>query len=565
MTKGLLRVLLIGALGLAGAAVWARGQTKPQDPPRFRARTSVVPLTVTVVDRQGRPVTDVEQSEFRVFENDVARDIVNFFPQVFTARPVPPSTPGALNRSAPGSTLAPQTRRTFLFVFGFGRIQYPTRAVDGVIEFMKTNLLPQDLVGVIGFNRATDLTTDHAQVLRMLERYRADHERIVFEVREHYAMIPPGVPPPAIPARIQNQIDAVFVGPAKNEPTRSATEFLLGMTRLQPLNDKAWRQPATFDDLRNFVYRENNIPLTDAVTRGSLMKVYAGIEYLRFIDGEKHLILLADGLAVREPGVQSRWDRWGKDDDERLARRASDARVALDIVHTAGARTPAGAIQASQHIAALTGGFFTGVRMANQALAIIEESTRHSYLLGYSPLNPNLDGTFRDVRVEVTRPGLTVRHQHGYYAAEEIPPPVLREMLTLSRVDAAASLGQAATGIKVTASGIMLPAIGNRATARVEIVIDPAQLAFELKDGVRTAELDLRVYAGDAKENIVGDWSDRLEVSADEKTWEQWKVAGLVRIARVPVASPPKYVKVVVYDVASDRLGSAFVTLQPGK
>jgi hypothetical protein len=33
-------------------------------------------------------------------------------------------------------------------------------------------------VGVIAYGRATDLTTDRAGVIRLLERYRARHERI---------------------------------------------------------------------------------------------------------------------------------------------------------------------------------------------------------------------------------------------------------------------------------------------------------------------------------------------------------------------------------------------------
>jgi hypothetical protein len=83
-----------------------------------------------------------------------------------------------------------------------------------------------------------------------------------------------------------------------------------------------------------------------------------------------------------------------------------------------------------------------------------------------------------------------------------------------------------------------------------------------LKDGVRTGQLEFQVYCGDAKQIMIGDESDHLDINAPEATYQQWLQTGLRRTIRVDVQDQPKYVKVVVYDYGSDRVGSAMVTMK---
>jgi len=576
MTGGFVRE---AAFLVLGAALLAQAQA-PQQTPVFRSTTTVVPITVTVLDKKGLPVTDLKQSDFTVLEDDQPREIVNFFPQPFAPLPVPPQKPGALNRAAPAAVLMPQTRRTFLIVLGYGRIQYPTRAVDGALEFVRKKLLPQDLVAVLAFNRATDITTNHEQVARLLERYRDQHEKVVFDIDEFRGRVPAGVPIPPLPKWIQDEIDTIFLGVAppkdgkptaaflaKAEPMRSATEMLLGMTRVHKLNEAPWQQAETFEDVRLRLYRDFNVPLADAVTLGSLMKVYAGIEYLRFLDGEKHLLFLGRGLVVEEPGVNPY--TWDKQDEDRLARRATDGHIVMHMIHTGGPRpgrepmrTAGLMTQAAEHMTELTGGYFTGLRYASEALATIDQSTRFSYLLGYSPTNPVLDGKFRKVVVKVNRPDVTLRFQHGYYAIDEIPAAQLEELLTSSRTGAAVGIAQEASSITVTAATSMLPRMGVSLEVQVDITIDASQLTWAAADGIRTGQLELQVYAGDAKEHTIGQWNRRLDIKADAETYDGWLKTGIRQIARVAVPSKPKFVKVVVYDYGSDRLGSAMVTVK---
>ena len=72
------------AASVAAACLLGIGSAAPQppdapgQPPSFRAGVDVVSLSVTVTDREGRFVTDLEQSSFLVYEDGVQQEI-NFF------------------------------------------------------------------------------------------------------------------------------------------------------------------------------------------------------------------------------------------------------------------------------------------------------------------------------------------------------------------------------------------------------------------------------------------------------------------------------------------------------
>src|ERR1700689_2328043 len=73
----------------------------------------------------------------------------------------------------------------------------------------------------------------------------------------------------------------------------------------------------------------------------------------------------------------------------------------------------------AQSLAQETGGRVISVRNESgleKAFDVISEELRSQYVLGYSPTNVNRDGTFRKIKVEVTRPDTKVLNRKGYYA-----------------------------------------------------------------------------------------------------------------------------------------------------
>jgi len=593
MTGGLVRgascVVLGAGCFVLGAALLA--QTPQQTPPVFRSTTTVVPITVTVLDQKGLPVKDLKASEFTVLENKQSREIVNFFPQEFAAGPVQPISSTLARGRFDG--VVPQTRRTFVIVLGYGRIQWPTNALDGAIDLVRNRLMPQDAVAVMAFHRTTNFTTNHQAVAAVLERYKRDHEKIVGDINWYLEMSRPPAPVVGfgpipfkgspggmlgtdvpggggapIPDKFLKRIDAIFLGsdPATGPAAaaapisiRNTAELLLRMTKPVNITERPGPPiatgggdpyPQTYAEIQKQA-QESGDELTDSVLLSTRLKLFGGVEYLRYMDGEKHLLFLA------HPGIAG-----SADDAHVIAKRATDARVVVDLVATNGTTRSGGGDQAGRDVADLTGGYYTSLEMATKAVAKIDQASRFSYLLGYTPSNPNLDGKYRDVEVKVSRPGVTVRYSHGYFAAAEPEPLVLKELIAKSRLELALSYDSTAKDIKLDMTATLLPRMGIQNEVRAEINIDVTHLGFELIDGVRTGRLEIVVFCGDEKQTLIGDVGERLDVKANEETYAEWLKTGIRRVVRVPMAGVPKFVKVVVYDYGSERAGSFMVTIK---
>jgi len=170
------------AVALVCVAALAAQQASPpaaqqQSQPTFRTGVIIVPVDVRVLDRDGKPVTDLGQADFTVLEDGVAQEIRHFSARGLVPMPVPAESKPAV-RTRSSSPIQEQSARIFLIVLGRGRLQYPSKGVDALIHFVRNRLLPQDQVAVLAFNRSTDFTTDRARVLDVLERYKRRHEYI---------------------------------------------------------------------------------------------------------------------------------------------------------------------------------------------------------------------------------------------------------------------------------------------------------------------------------------------------------------------------------------------------
>jgi VWFA-related protein len=578
---------------LACAVVVVRAQDPAQAPkqPVFRAGTMLVPIDVRVLDAQGRPVTDLTAADFTVLEDRRPQKVAHFWTQGLA--PAPSVEPlAALQRSQETRTVGPQTRRIFLIVLGRGRLQPPAKGVDGVIHLVRNRLMPQDYVAVAGWNRATDFTTDHASIAAVLERFKTSHEGIESKLRQQFSGLAAVYGTTRINPSIQKDIDAVFSGPGVPvrtieaatiadqdriaRDTRQATdalqrgELLAARPAGSTLPDAVDPIEAlglggmTFDE-----YIETN-----AQSMQDLSRLYSGINYLRQIDGEKHLLFLSEhGILLPRA-----------EDDRSVAALASDARVVIDIIHTGGvplqmaargARGGAGAspirsdpaslwkVATARTVTEQTGGRFAGNVMAATAIDRIDTATRFQYVLGYYTANPALDGRYRRIVVRVNRPGLTVLYRHGYFARAEPPPLERRQVLTQTRIAAAGNYVGDVPDIRVQAKASPVTTPEGMLEMAVDVVIDASRLSLPQVDGRYVGAIDITVFCGDARENLVGQTWQRMDFKLLDDLRARFLREGVPYTARVPVRAPVSFVKVVVYDYAADLLGSATVRLKP--
>lgn len=592
------RFVLVAAL-LSGAVLSAQ---RGQIPGAFRSRITLVPLDVRVVDRDGKPVTDLEKEDFTVLEDGVPQPIGHFALEQLQADPGGADDALELRR-APGDSLEAQNRRVFLIVLGRGRLQQPARGVDGALAFVRKRLLPQDVIAVQAFNRATGFSTNHARAAAVLERFRKAHESIENRLANRASNVL-SARAPEIPAAVQRDIDAIFdvdgaaarsltpgtltndgrvVDAMREAADRFMQQSLDNLNPIDPAIETRVEEVLRNEQAYVEFMRGANQALTDLNT------IFMAIEYMRFIEGEKHLVFISEnGLLL--PSLE---------DDNSVAALAADARVAIDTIRTGGvqdlptARVAAPPPRANQAMlrsvydasvtatqvrgssaepvftagtmktfAQLTGGQYSLYRYADDAFRRIDAATRASYLIGYYPSNPNWNGRFRRVRVRVNRPGVTVQHRFGYYGRAQLVPFNKREFMTYARIAAAGAHPRPVKDFAVTLDAKVVSSPSDGLQVAVEGTIEISKLSLPLAGGRRTGNLDIAIFCGSATEDIVGERWDKVDLKLTEESYQKALKSGFTYSARVPVKALPRHVKVVVYDHAADLIGTASATFK---
>jgi VWFA-related protein len=576
----------------------------PQNQPTFRAVTSLVPIDVRVLDRNGRPITDLKAGDFTILENGAPQKLGHFSVTTLATAPPPDNAPPVRRALTPEpAPLTPQTRRLFLLTFGRGRLQQPAMGIDAAIKFVRERLLPQDQVAVAAFNRATDFTTDRDQILQVLERFKASYELVEAKMRQHFGGLAGLYGSPDIPQSFQGDIDAIFRGPgappARELPpgritdaetmARDVQRTTDALQRAEILRERAAGAAALGQPLSEFDKREladaerlGNISLdeyvqSDRQTMQDLGRLYAGIDYLRHIEGEKHVVFVTErGFLL--PRLE---------DDLSLAATANNARVAIDIIQTGGIVPtmrsafpnpgfPPGmgivdvtkgepfagpynqrfAVSSMRQISSLTGGQASLYELADKAFDRIASSTSTGYLLGYYPTNPSFDGRYRRISVKVNRPGANLLYRHGYFAEPPRAPFDRRRALTYNRIASAVNYPRDIGDLALTLETSEVKGTGRVPDFVVDLSIDLSRIALTIDDGRHKGGLDIAVFCQNADGDGIGDLWQKMDLNLSEPTYQRMLRDGLTYSGRVTVTGPVKHVKVVVYDYASDRIGS---------
>lgn len=578
-----------------------------QQQPTFRSRINLVPVDVRVVDRQGRPVTDLKREDFTIAEDGVPQRIAHFSFQELAASARPDDDELPFRRQT-GQTLAPQGHRVFLLVMSRGRQTGPGRNLEAAVDFVKKRLLPQDRVAVMAYNRSTDFTADHDKIVEVLQRYREQHEGVEAKLKQRFSGLAAQYSDGTIPDSIQKEIDAIFRGPGTpGSRTTTGTAVADGRTiaddvkrdatRIQEATEAANRVASGFGTPfdQTIVDRAGllDMPFDEFIeksfdTNQDLGNLYAGIRYLRYLDGEKHLVFLTrDGLFL--PRLENA---------NSIAALANDARVTVDVLHTGGVtggppvpppsqllRSGRGAgiqilnsiaspsatfhqsfaVSSSRQIATLTGGQVSAFAPGERLFKKLDESTRAQYLLGYTPTNNSWDGAYRRITVRVNRPGVTVLYRHGYAAREDITPLDRRTYLTYSRIAAAANRAQPIQDLEVAITGARTVQEDGGEVLHVDIHLAPARVQFTPADGKHLASIEVTYFVGDARGQLAGDVWKTLEFAITEENYQRFQREGVSWTQRVPLSGAPRHVKAVLYQYAADLVGSSVFELPKTK
>ena len=478
--------------------------------------------------------------------------------------------------------MAPQNRRLFLIVLGRGRLQEPSKGLDALLRFVRERLLPQDQVALMAWNRATDFTTDHAKIAGVIARFRAKHEEVEAFLRDYFSGLSGLYAGRKMPVHIQTRIDDVFTDPLAGSrevlPTaamapaeaeaRRQTNDLLNTSGIESFRQFGGTDSVLADLMADSTFGmdfDEYISLSRQ-TMQDVGNLYAGIDYLRFIDGEKHLIFLTEqGFLLPSADL-----------DRDVAAIAADARVAIDTIQTGGVHTvlvdgmpqvPARIgfqLRALRTVAEISGGQVSTSTLAENAFNRILDATEFGYLLGYSPIATTADGRFRKIDVRVNRRNVQLSYRRGYDARPEPESFDPRRSLAMTRIVTAANYADDVRDLRLTMKTTDIRQDGIR-HLKVDVTVTADRVVLAMAkgpDGYRhLAALNVAVFCRDPEGRSLGEVWKTLDIPIPAADLDRIKTTGLTFTVEVPVTRPPTFVKLVVYDYGSDLIGSKFARI----
>jgi VWFA-related protein len=575
--------LLLVPLVVLGLAGHPAAQAKPDQSARFGARTEAVVVDVTVVDKKGRPVTTLAQSDFEIFEDDVPQTILTFDRHV----PNPNATAedaaaelglGGQNRASRASARGPSVT-----AIAFDRLSPEGRmlAYRAAKRFVQ-NKQADELAGVFIVDQAlrtlVPYTTDPVKLSAAVEQAanaattQLAHERTMAE----QITVTPETP---------------FVASAEDQGRFAGQEP--GTDPLAMINDPALRAVAAMILRMENSYRDM---LYEMQGHASIDSLLALVDSMSRVPGRKAVIYFCEGLTIPpsvEPKYRSIIYTANRSNVTLYTVDAAGLRVHSDQQSTSYAITQYGAqgvgdVPRGEHylqslednertlkqdpavslgiLAEQTGGLLiNNTNDLENGIGRINEDRRNYYLLSYSSTNPTLDGKFRRISVKVKKAGMYVRNRTGYVASpmgdagpvndfeapalsalnEPVPPSTFDVQLVPAHVPEPGHPGRTVINVSIPGRGLAL-----LANQQANTFAGGAVVVLRIQDdkGVAIQKLSQQY-------RLRGEYADIETTRAKQLTF-----------TRFPELVPGTYrVDAAVYDSVGERasVASAPLTVHP--
>jgi VWFA-related protein len=519
-------------------------QQLPGGPPGFvlRSQTNVVLVDVRVWDKQGKPVTDLQKEDFRVYEDGARQTITSFSLedierlQQATAEGSPPPIIDLAKLPPAQVRQALEDHRLLIMFFDLTSLAPDDllRAVKAATDFAHTRMTPADLVAVAAYTSS----------LRVVQNFTNDRDAL------------------------DKALKAIRIGEESSARSAAGAQGEAGTTNAAAEEVVAQDVSAAFTPDET----EFNIFNTDQ----KLAAIESLARMLRDVPGRKSVIHFSRG--VERTGVENQAQLRATVDaanQSNVSLYTVDARglMALPAGGDASSASPAGtALYTGQavfsQVSSLRGGRETLASLATdtggktfydlndfgQAFRDVQTENSSYYLLGYSPSNLRSDGRFRRLRVEVDRPGVHVASRPGYFAP--------KDFRQFTREDKELQLQQA---LEFDQPFLDLPFVVDaayflQANKNYDIVlaakIPASAVSFLDKSATRQTECDFIWRVTDAKGSIAGVLRDTLPVKVSEETYQRVR-SGNILYEGDMVLPPGNYrLKVVVRENQTGKMGT---------
>ncbi len=403
---------VLAAVVIASGLLAAPLLLAQQPPPVFRSSVELTSVDITVVDANGRVVTDLTPEEFSVRVDGDQRRVLNAEWIGLETKESPPAPPPPDGYS--GNANATGGRLVMIVVdqpnIRFGGTLGIRRAVNGFID----QLRPSDRMAVIGIGRgapSTPFTADRARLKTAIERLVGQHQNSIisqFSVSTSEAL------------QIQRNVPGVLEQVLVRE-----CDGMAG--------------PA-FEACSLEVQGEIQEKALEGVADGqqTMSILRALLSALKTLDGPKTMVFVSEGFLIDDQRQQvielgalasaSRTSIYAlKLDDQLFASMASEQRSPMGMMDDRYLRSEGLELLTS----ASRGAMFNVVGSADGIFQRIASELSGYYLLGVESSLRDRDGKTHSVRVEVSRKGLTVRARRGLVTpVDDGVPKSARDLVT---------------------------------------------------------------------------------------------------------------------------------------
>ena len=332
-------------------------------------------VQVYVTDKKGNPVTDLERSDFILYDNGKLQTITDF-EKHFLLKPEKKGEEEIVEtKLAPTPEISSRMNRKFFLLLDTARIdvQGISKSKKAALHFIETQLQPDDAVGVLSYHPFRGLilheylTTDHQKIIEAVKRIRG----VSAEVSDELPM-----------QRITSKQSGTISGVTVAKSYRPEDEY----TKMKA------RQFAT--EIKELAKSLRNLP------------------------GYKNIIFFSAGLTrsliydYDDPGVREKL----KDTAKELA----SSNVPVYSINTEGTRAyfkreDSRGDHSLKLLSNLSGGkYFANVDYYETIAKDIQNVTSNYYVLGYY-IDEKWDGKYHDIKVKVKRKECLVHAQRGYF------------------------------------------------------------------------------------------------------------------------------------------------------
>jgi VWFA-related protein len=404
-----------------------------QKPLQHEVSVTLKLIQVYVTDKKGKPVQDLQKSDFIVYDNGQPKEITDFEKHILSGPAAKTGSQPPTEKIVPTAVPPPpqvMRRKFFLFFdFAFNNQRGVKKSKEAALHFIEAQLGPEDEVALLSYSVLKGLsiheylTTEHQKIRQAVE---------ALDVKD-------------IAGRAEDVEEEYW-----REAVEGANQTGGSVEAAGGLPSRAsWRQESK-DQAQNFI-----------------LKMTSLAKALRYIPGQKHFILFSSGIAssllygrqVGNPqgnvaGMGSRFETGDyilRTKNEEMLKEMSAANCTVftfdtresamipslfsydeqtfggagrNIFTVSGVHQSTASVfkdntitgqYALRRLSNTTGGkYYSNIEKYQENLEQVQNLTGSYYVLGYY-ISGQWDGRYHDLKVEVKRKGLEIRAQAGYF------------------------------------------------------------------------------------------------------------------------------------------------------